>query len=130
VRHGARTAAPRRILRRSARRRSRPPPRTAGAAAGSAASWAGFAGHVAEAAAGRDDVDAELAADAADQHLDGVALALDILGIEMLGQLELRYHTSGMMHQVAQQPLFLRRHVYPPALHPPPHLAPSHPSPA
>ena len=45
---------------------------------------------VAEAAHGLDDVDAELLAQAADEDLDGVRVAVEILVVEVLGQLAAR----------------------------------------
>src|SRR5262245_12165893 len=63
---------------------------------------------VAEPAPGLDDVDAELLADAADEHLDGVGVAIEVLVIEMLDQLAARHHAAGMMHEIGQQAIFVR----------------------
>src|SRR5438105_3196780 len=62
---------------------------------------------IAEAAHGLDDVDAKLLADAADKHLDGVAVAIEVLIVEVLDQFGARHHAAGMMHQIRQQPIFV-----------------------
>src|SRR5882762_5475663 len=62
---------------------------------------------VAEAAHGLDDVDAELLADAADEDLDGVGIAVEVLVVEMLDQLAARHHPAGMMHEIGQEPIFV-----------------------
>src|ERR1700752_4399909 len=63
---------------------------------------------VAEAAHGLDHVDAELAADAADEDLDRVGVAVEILVVEVLAQLGARDHAAGMMHEIGEQPVFVR----------------------
>src|SRR3569623_2321853 len=55
---------------------------------------------IAEAADGLDDVDVELLADAADEDLNGVGVAVEILVVEMLDELGARHHAPRMMHQV------------------------------
>src|SRR5215471_17375364 len=62
---------------------------------------------IAEPAHGLDDVDPELLADTADEHLDGVGVAIEVLVVEMLDQLGARDHTAGVMHQVRQQPILV-----------------------
>ena len=62
---------------------------------------------IAEPAHGLDHVDAELLADAADEHLDGVGVAVEVLIVEMLDQFGARDHAAGMMHQVGEQPVFV-----------------------
>src|ERR1700730_9382063 len=63
---------------------------------------------ITEAAHGLDDLDAELLANAADEHLDGVGIAVEILIVEMLDQFGARYHAARMVHQVRQQPVLMR----------------------
>ena len=53
-------------------------------------------------------IDTELLADAADEDLDGVGVAVEILVVEMLDQLGARHHAAGMVHQIGQQPVFVR----------------------
>src|SRR5882762_6524255 len=62
---------------------------------------------VAEAAHGLDDLDAELLADAPDEDLDGVGIAVEVLVVEMLDQFGARHHPPGVMHQVGQQAVFV-----------------------
>ena len=62
---------------------------------------------IAEPAHGLDDVDAELLADAADEHLDGVGIAVEVLVVEMLDQFGARHHAAGVVHQIGQQPVFV-----------------------
>src|SRR5262245_56383274 len=62
---------------------------------------------IAEAAHGLDHVDAELLADAADEYLDGVAVAVEVLVVEMLHQFGARHDAPGVMHQVGEQPVFV-----------------------
>src|SRR5215510_10866356 len=66
---------------------------------------------IAEAAYGLNHVDAELLADAADEHFDGVGVAIEILIVEMLDQFGARYHPAGMMHQIGEQPVLVRREL-------------------
>ena len=67
----------------------------------------GGAEEVAEPAHGLDHVDAELLADAADEHLDGVGVAVEVLVVEVLDQLGARHHAAGMVHEVGEQPVFV-----------------------
>ena len=66
---------------------------------------------IAEPAHGLDDVDVELLADAADEHLDGVGVAVEILVVEMLDQFGARHHAPGVVHEIGQQPVFVRGHL-------------------
>ena len=66
---------------------------------------------IAEAAHGLDDVDIELLADAADEHLDRIGVAVEVLIVEMLDQFGARDHASRMMHQIGQQPILVRGHL-------------------
>src|SRR5580704_15340866 len=68
----------------------------------------GRAEQIAQAADGLNDVDAELLADAADKDLDGVGVAVEILVVEMLDKLGARDHAAGMVHQIGEQPVFVR----------------------
>ena len=63
---------------------------------------------IAEAAHGLDHVDAELLADAADEDLDRVGVAVEILVVEMLDQFGARHHAAGVVHQIGEQPVFVR----------------------
>src|SRR5262252_10934408 len=63
---------------------------------------------IAEPAHGLDDIDAELFADAADEHLDGIGVAIEVLVVEMLDQFAARDHTAGMMHEIGEQPILVR----------------------
>ncbi|GCC46815.1 hypothetical protein chiPu_0030797, partial [Chiloscyllium punctatum] len=64
--------------------------------------------HVAEAANRLDDIDFQLLADAADEHLDGVGVAVEVLVVEMLDQLGARNHPPGVVHQIVEQIVFVR----------------------
>src|SRR5262245_40867976 len=55
-----------------------------------------------------DHVDTQLLADAADENFDRVGVAVKILIIKMLDQLRARHHTTGVMHQVSKQSIFMR----------------------
>src|SRR5215210_6347988 len=62
---------------------------------------------ITETAHGLDDVDAELLADAADKHFDGVGIAVEVLVVEMLDQFGARNDPPGMVHQIGQQAVFM-----------------------
>src|SRR5687768_9576849 len=53
----------------------------------------------------------ELAAQAADEHLDDVAVALEVLAVERLGDLRLRQHFTGVQHQILEQLVLEAREV-------------------
>src|SRR5712672_508352 len=63
---------------------------------------------IAEAAHGLDHVDAELLADAADEDLDRVGVPVEILVVQVLDQLRARDDPAGVMHEISQQPVFVR----------------------
>src|SRR5262249_16871312 len=63
---------------------------------------------VAEAAHRLDHVDAELLADTADEHLDRVRVAIEVLIVEVLDQLGARHHPAGVVHQIGEQPILVR----------------------
>src|SRR5215831_2161548 len=63
---------------------------------------------IAKPAHGLDDIDAELFANAADEHLDGIGVAIEVLVVEMLDQFAARDHAAGMMHEVGEQAIFVR----------------------
>src|ERR1700688_579878 len=63
-------------------------------------SCAGWREQITEAAHGLDDFDPEFLADAADEHFDGVAIAIEVLIVKMLDQLGARDHAPGVMHQI------------------------------
>src|SRR3954453_17099963 len=66
---------------------------------------------VAKAPHGLDDVDVHLLADSADEHLDGVRVAVKILVVEMLDQFGARHHAPGVVHQIGQEPVLVRGHL-------------------
>src|SRR5256885_11300741 len=72
---------------------------------------------IAQAADGLDDLDAELLANAADEHLDGVGVAVEVLVVEVLDQLGARDHPPGVMHQVRQQAILVGRELDRIAIH-------------
>src|SRR5690349_14356423 len=55
-----------------------------------------------------DHVDAELPADAPDEDLDRVRVAVEILVIEMLDKLGAGYDPAGVVHEIGQQPVLVR----------------------
>src|SRR5690242_11959219 len=57
---------------------------------------------------GVDHVDAEHLAKASDKHLDRVGIAVEILVVEMPDDLGARHDPPGMVHQVGEQPVFVR----------------------
>src|SRR5215467_10571240 len=63
---------------------------------------------VTEATHGLNDLDAELLADTADEHLDGIGIAVEVLVVKMLDKLGARHNPAGMMHQVGQEPILVR----------------------
>src|SRR5580693_5991599 len=67
----------------------------------------GRAEEIAQTADGLNHVDTELLADAADEHLDGIGVAVEILVVEMLDQLGARDHASGVVHQIGEQAVFV-----------------------
>src|ERR1700761_5922434 len=72
----------------------------------------GWRQQISEASDGLDDVDIQFFADAADEHLDGVGVAVEVLVVEMLDELGTRHHTAGVMHQIGEQAIFVRGHLY------------------
>src|SRR5271154_3345750 len=68
----------------------------------------GWREQIAEAAHRLYDVDAEFFADAADEDLDRIGVAVKVLIVEMLDQFGARHHAAGMVHQIGQQPVFVR----------------------
>ena len=68
----------------------------------------GSGSDVAESPHGLDDFHAELLAQPADENLDRVGIAVEILIVEMLDQLGARHHPALMMHQIGEQPIFVR----------------------
>src|ERR1700742_2158608 len=67
---------------------------------------------ISEAADGLNDVDIELLADAPDEDLDGVGVAVEVLVVEMLDQFGARHYASRMMHEIGEQPVFMRGHLH------------------
>src|SRR5690348_11707018 len=66
-------------------------------------------GHaISHAADGPQHVDAELLAQTADEHLDGVRIAIEILVIKMLDELGARNDLALVMHEIGEEPEFER----------------------
>src|SRR5262245_16610870 len=63
---------------------------------------------VAEPANGLDHVGGNFLAQAADEHLDGVGVAVEVLLVEVLDQLAARDHTLVVVHEVGEQPVLVR----------------------
>src|SRR6185503_1917710 len=66
---------------------------------------------VTEAADGGDDVGAQFLADARDEYLDGVRIAVEILVVDMLDELGPADHLALVVHEVGQQFIFLGREL-------------------
>src|SRR4249919_1788887 len=62
---------------------------------------------IAQPAHGLDDFDAQLLADAADEHLDGVGVAVEVLVVEMLDEFGAGDHAAGVVHKVGEQAVFV-----------------------
>src|SRR3954462_12814639 len=73
--------------------------------------------NVAEAPHGLDYVDVKLSANATDKDLDGVGIAVEVLIIEILDQFAARNHATGMMHEIREQPILVRRKLHGIAVH-------------
>src|SRR5262249_31773518 len=63
---------------------------------------------IAEPTHGLNHVDPKLLADAADEDLYRVAVAVEILVVEVLDQLGARSHAGAVMHEIGQQSVFVR----------------------
>src|SRR5689334_890547 len=63
---------------------------------------------VAQPTYGLDHVGRDLLAQTADEHLDGVAVAVEVLLVEVLDQLGARHHALVVMHQVGEQAVLVR----------------------
>src|SRR5215510_1081676 len=63
---------------------------------------------VAQAANGLDHVRRDLLAQASDEHLDSIGVAVEILLVEMRDQLGARDDAIVVMHQVGEQPILVR----------------------
>src|SRR5687767_14341800 len=84
---------------------------TAGATARVSVSAAGLVGvveAVAKSTDGSDHVGTQLLADAGDEDLDGVGIAVEILVVDVFDQLGAADHLALVMHQVAEQLVLLR----------------------
>src|SRR5262245_66119531 len=67
---------------------------------------------IAESADGLDHVGRDLLAQPADEHLDGIRVAVEILLVQVLDQLGARCDALLVMHQVGKQAVFVRRKPY------------------
>src|SRR5690606_27084675 len=74
----------------------------------SATGFVGVVEAVTEATDGGDDVGTQLLADAGDEDFDGVRIAVEILVVDVLDQLGAADHLALVVHQVAEQLVFLR----------------------
>src|SRR6516225_9146494 len=63
---------------------------------------------VAKAANGLDHVRGDLLAQPADEHFDGVGIAIEVLLVEMLDELGARDDALVVMHQVGEQTILMR----------------------
>src|SRR5437763_12622975 len=63
---------------------------------------------VAQAADGLNHLRRDLLAQPADEHLDGVGVAVEVLLVEMLDQLGARHHALVVMHQGGEQAVLAR----------------------
>src|SRR5665647_737813 len=75
------------------------------------ARWRGRRQKVTETPHRLDDVDVKLLADAADEHFDGIGVAVEILVVEMLDQFGARHHAPGVVHEISQKPILMRSHL-------------------
>src|SRR5438067_3049590 len=64
--------------------------------------------HVAEPAHSLDHLDAELLADASHEDLDRIRVAVEILVVKVLDQFGTRDHAASVVHEIGQQPVFVR----------------------
>src|SRR4051794_30713687 len=55
-----------------------------------------------------DHVDTELLANSSDEDLDGIGVAIKILIVEVLDQFSARHHAAGVVHEICEQPIFVR----------------------
>src|SRR5262245_66595736 len=72
---------------------------------------------VAEAPYRLDHVDTELLANPPDEDLDGVRVAIKILIVKVLDQLRARHHAPGVVHEIGEQPIFMRGELHWIAIH-------------
>src|SRR4029078_12751204 len=63
---------------------------------------------VAEPADSLDEIDGELLAEAPDEHLDGIGVAVEILLVEMLDQLGARDDALTVQHEISEHAIFVR----------------------
>src|SRR5437868_4217079 len=63
---------------------------------------------IAETANGLDQIDAEFLSQAADENLDGVGIAVEVLIVEVLNKLGAGNDAAHMMHEIGEQPVFVR----------------------
>src|SRR4051794_3860066 len=53
-------------------------------------------------------IHAELFSNTADEYLDRIGVAIEVLVVEMFDQFGTRHHAAGMVHEIGQQPVFVR----------------------
>src|SRR5262245_6841066 len=66
---------------------------------------------VAETSDRLDDLGGDLFAQAANEDLDRVAIAIEVLLIEMLDQLRARDNTAAVMHEIGEEAVFMGREL-------------------
>src|ERR1051326_6553130 len=59
-----------------------------------------------------DDIDPELFANPPNEDLNGIGVAIKILIVKMLDQFGARDYPPGMVHEIGQQPVFVRCQLY------------------
>src|SRR5262245_55539490 len=67
---------------------------------------------VTKAADGLDHIDSKLLADTTDENLNRVGIPIEVLVIEMLDQFAARNHPARVVHQIREQPIFMRRELH------------------
>src|SRR5680860_502593 len=60
----------------------------------------------------RDEVDGKLLAQASDEHLDRVRVAVEILLVEMLDELGARDDALPVQHEIMEDPVFVRGELH------------------
>src|SRR6476661_7106951 len=63
---------------------------------------------IAQAADGLDHIGRDLLAQPANEHLDGVGVAVEVLLVEMLDQLGARHDALVVMHEIGEQAILVR----------------------
>src|ERR1051326_5562215 len=67
---------------------------------------------IAEPPDGLDAIDSALLADSSNEYFDRIGIPVEILVVEVLDQLRARHHAAGVVHQIREQPIFMRGELY------------------